>query len=345
MKQGNDAGNLIFEYIDSKEKLLLPMMYKSLIVLNENDNIGEFNAFLDRKYSEKSVDIKNSLNWIRNIHNIPIELLSKYYIRFYTDDNSKYYRDLNYDLRVNKKDNYNKYIIFIKVLYEGIKLKSLPISSSKELYRGSKLSNDEIKLIREYLKSKPENLPGAIVFSKTFLSFTKDKKIAEDFLDLGKNNGELTNVLFILKNEEKLDHISSTHADIENISFFPDEKEVLFFPFSSFEIKYIREEKVNNEKMYIIELLFLGKYLNEIQKGKNLFAIEKNIRNSKFTNEIIKFGLIKSESIQNKNSIKMLFEEYENYKHIVISKTTTTKYNKNFYKKKESEKSFQKKRC
>lgn len=41
MKQGNDDGNLVFEYIDSKEKLLLPIMYKSLIELNENDKVED----------------------------------------------------------------------------------------------------------------------------------------------------------------------------------------------------------------------------------------------------------------------------------------------------------------
>ena len=115
--------------------------------------------------------------------NIPIELLSKYYIRFYTDESSKFYSHFNKDLRENKKDDY---ITFIKVLYKGIKLQSLPICSDKELYRGSKLSNNEIKLIEKYLNSKHENLPGAIVFSKTFLSFTKDKKIAENFLGYRK---------------------------------------------------------------------------------------------------------------------------------------------------------------
>jgi len=79
MKQGNDDGNLVFEYIDSKEKLLLPIMYKSLIELNENDKVEEFNEFLDRNYSKKSEYIKNQLIWIRTMFNIPIELLSKYY--------------------------------------------------------------------------------------------------------------------------------------------------------------------------------------------------------------------------------------------------------------------------
>ena len=79
----------------------------------------------------------------------------------------------------------------------------------------------------------------------------------------------------------------------------------------------------------IIELLFLGKYLNEIQKDKELFETEENIPNTHFKEEII--GLIKSESIQSNKSVKILFEKYGNYKHIVITKNSFTKINKNSY--------------
>ena len=63
---------------------------------------------------------------------------------------------------------------------------------------------------------------------------------------------------------EKVDNIEynlATHGDIENISFYPKEKEVLFFPFSSFEIKDIEEQIMNNEMIYIINLKYLGKYI------------------------------------------------------------------------------------
>jgi len=55
MKQTNDVGNFVFEYIDSKEKLLLPMMYKSLIESNENDKIEKFNDFLDSNYKKAKI--------------------------------------------------------------------------------------------------------------------------------------------------------------------------------------------------------------------------------------------------------------------------------------------------
>ena len=114
---------------------------------------------LYNKYSTNK-EVNKLLNSIKNISDIPIELLSKYYARLYTIQ-SDFYKDINRDLRGKEKD---KYITYIKLLYEGLKLKSLPVASNDELYRGSKISNDEIIKIKEYLKNKIKCLPGDIVF-------------------------------------------------------------------------------------------------------------------------------------------------------------------------------------
>ena len=172
--------------------------------------------------------------------NIPIELLSKYYARLYTaeSDNKQnnFYNNINKHLRENKKD---EYLSFIKILYEGIKTQSLSLGSNNILYRGAKLKKKEIEKIKEYLNEKKEGLPGAIVFSKTFLSFSKSLDIAKGFLIEQKNDNELNKALFILEKDNNIDYNLSTHADIEKLSFYPGEKEVLFLPFSSFEIKEI----------------------------------------------------------------------------------------------------------
>ena len=253
----DDEGHLTFEYIDCEEKLYYPILYKALIDSTKIDNIDLFTSKIYNKYKNNSNKIKNLLNSIENIQNIPVELLSKYYARLYTaesdNNNNNFYSDINKDLRENKKDNYLSYI---KILYEGIKTKSLPLGSNNILYRGTRLLNKEIEIIKKYIKNKKEGLPSAIVFSKTFLSFSKDNKIAENFLKNQKNNNELNKVLFILEKDNNIDYNLSTHADIEKISFYPNEKEVLFFPFSSFEIKEIK--KVNDR--YEIKLLYLGKY-------------------------------------------------------------------------------------
>ena len=126
----DDEGNLTFEYIDCKEKLYYPVLYKALIDTTRIDNIDLFTRKVNEKYKNNCNQTKNLLKSIENIQNIPIELLSKYYARLYTsesDDGNSFYSDINKDLRENKRDNY---LSFIKILYEGIKTKSLPLGSN-----------------------------------------------------------------------------------------------------------------------------------------------------------------------------------------------------------------------
>jgi len=140
---------LTFEYIDSKEKLILPLLYQTYIEIISADNVEKYTQYLYNKYSTNK-EVNKLLNSIKNISDIPIELLSKYYARLYTIQ-SDFYKDINRDLRGKEKD---KYITYIKLLYEGLKLKSLPLGSNNELYRGSKISNDEIIKIKGFLKIK-----------------------------------------------------------------------------------------------------------------------------------------------------------------------------------------------
>ena len=121
-----DEGNFIFEYIDSKEKLILPLLFKCLLESTSRDKIDDFTKLLYNKYCKDNKSIKLLLNNIQSIPNIPIELLSKYYSRIYTIE-SNFYKDLNKDLRNNKNDNY---LPFIKVLYDGVKLCSLSLASN-----------------------------------------------------------------------------------------------------------------------------------------------------------------------------------------------------------------------
>ena len=314
----NDGGQLTFEYIDCTEKLALPLFYQSLINITQCSKNVEFTEYIYNNYSKYCKKIRDLLNFIRNITDIPMELLSKYYARIYTaepeDGNHKFYSDLNKDLRENKKE---MYLPFIKVLYEGVRLKALPIASHKTLYRGAIISNDEINMIEKYVKQKKENLPGAIVFSRCFLSFSKDKGTALGFIDTDNKNNKLSGVLLELKNDNNIDYSLSTHADIDKISFFDDEGEVLFFPFSTFEIskeiKIIKGTK--NKKIYHITLLYLGKYIKEVEKTVNDKKDEnKNdipIPDSKFKNEICEFGLIEKDKA---NTIKELVHNYHEYK-------------------------------
>ena len=325
MNLRREETELIFEYIDCKEKLAFPMFYESLIEVKPNDNFDDFTKQLYIKYSKNNKEIEELLEPIINMPKIPLELLSKYYSRIYTTE-TDFYCDLNNDLRLK---NMNNYLPYIKVLYEGVKLDSLSLSTNKKLYRGGRLSNTEINKINEFIKMRKTGLPAAIVFSKTFLSFTKDKKIAEYFLDEEEvekkinTPNKLVKVLFILE-KDSIDNSSfSTHADIEKkISLFPTEREVLFFPFSSFEIKNINERIVNNEKRYEIQLSYLGKYKKQFNLPK-----KPTIPDSQFKNELIQSGLIKPEIIMKNNNTEQLLKTYNDYK-IKIYKDKKDKLNK-----------------
>jgi hypothetical protein len=268
----NNDIQLTFEYIDCIEKLELPLLYQSIINLIKIDKIENYNEYLYSKYSKEN-NLIELLNDIIKVPNIPIELLCKYYIRLYTMD-SNFYKNINNDLRNKKRENY---LPFIKILYEGLKLTALKISSNIILYRGSYISIDEIKKIKVYLNKKKPNLPGAIVFSKSFLSFSKDINIANQFL---------SNVLYVLEKDDNMNYNLSTHTDIENISFYKKEKEVLFFPFSSFEIKEINEKIKENKTIYEIKLLYLGKYLKKIENDEQLINKTTNLPESEFKNQI-----------------------------------------------------------
>ena len=121
IKNKDNNIQLTFEYIDCIEKLELPLFYKSLIDLTEINNIDKYTELIYNKYSKNNTLIKYLLDDIISIQNIPIELLCKYYIRLYTIE-SDLYQDINNDLRKNQKEIY---LYFIKILYEGIKLKSI----------------------------------------------------------------------------------------------------------------------------------------------------------------------------------------------------------------------------
>ena len=83
--------------------------------------------------------------------------------------------------------------------------------------------------------------------------------------------------------------------------------------------KGINEISIENEKGYEIKLLYLGKYLKEIKKNKNLTINENKIPDSEFKKQLGEFGLIKKEKIEKINT-KNLYNEYKKYEKKLIKK-------------------------
>ena len=299
---------LTFELIDNKEKLLLPLSFKALIENAINDNMEQYTNSLLNPYSQQNNKIKGLLSTIISLQTISTGLLAKYYAKFYSIE-SNFYRDLNKSLRLNQAE---KYLPFIKTLYDGVKLKSLPLASDNILYRGATITRQEIKAIQENLNNKIENLPGLIVFCKPFLSFSKEREVAENFLSPVNNQNNFVNVLFVLEKDDNVGYNLSTHCDLENVSFYQEEREVLFFPFSSFEIKELKEVEIRGINAYEIKLLYLGKYLKDIENDKNIILKEENIPDSEFKKQLVECGLVKKENIE-QMSPKTLIKNFKKY--------------------------------
>ena len=125
LKKINNADDvqLTFEYIDKKEKLFLPLFFKTLIDNILNNNMEKYTSSLYDEFS-KNEKVKKLLGSIRSLSDIPIEILSKYYARLYTAE-SDFYKNINKDLGLNKVE---KYLPYIKTLYEGVKLKIITFS-------------------------------------------------------------------------------------------------------------------------------------------------------------------------------------------------------------------------
>ena len=256
----------IFVPIKTKNDLKLPKYYIDMVdrfttVKNPNFISAMFNIYKNEpKYNYL-------LHQMINFPEIPVELLCKYYARLYSIDGDFYKRMNDYLVTDNYLSNDIIYEPYIKTLYEGIDKDIFNIYLSGELYCSQTLSDGEIKELWSYkenflkdCKDLIKDLPLPIIFSKSFLSFNKDINEAEKYLRYGKN------AMLILKafsNEFDL----KTHADIEEFSYYPNEKEVLFFPFSAFGINKFEFNPVKS--LYIIELIYYGKFNKDFDVKRN----------------------------------------------------------------------------
>ena len=294
---------LTFEKIKSKDDLVIPslyVLYKKLeckeIIINDED-IYKFNNILVNNHFDD--DISQLIIPLNNVKKLPLEIVSKFWIRYYTSQSS-FYLYMNTQLMKNLHENYE---IFVRAMYKGIEKSYLQSEYSVPLYRCQLISKAEINMLEKNL---------ILVYSRAFLSFSKDINRSTVFLKKGNNN--LIPVMFIV-NKFNLEESFSSNASIEQFSFFNLEKEVLFFPFSSFIIDGKIDSKViKGIKTKIIYLNYLGKYRKEIENKINTLD-ENKIKellstDSKFVKDISSIKLnenkIENNQIENQNQIEKI---------------------------------------
>ena len=307
----NDKNNnFIFEPLKNDNQLILPIFYKILLDIADTKDNNQFPQLMCQKY--KNLNIQKLLYPIINIRNIPVELLSKYFIRLYTFE-SLFYKEMKNSLLNDNKKEKETYMTYIKTLYSGLEKEALKTytfknyNSNAKLYSACYFSPNEINNIIHSFNSKQSiDYPFGILFSKGFMSFSKDKNIAEVFFKKGKN-------AMLIIDQTNEDYSLLTHADIEELSYSSFEKEVLFFPFSAFGVT-----DVINQNRIELKLTYLGKYIKDFETKKFDPSTDSLPMNSPFLNLIKESGFVKPDVVKkienNTFNVQEVVNEYKVYK-------------------------------
>ena len=292
----------LFDQVEDEKDLILPAFYRVFIDMPKAKDNNNFILKICSDY-KNDMQLYQLMNPIKYIQNIPFALLSKYYARIYTF-NDNFYKDVKLNLLRDEQAKYF-YYPYIKTLYEGVETGGLKTCNEMELYSAAQLSKEEIQDLMIYKQKRRPDLPMAIIFSKSFISFSKSKQEAENFY-----NGNKNAMLIVQKDKKRIFYLV-THADIEELSAFQKEEEVLFFPFSAFGIDNIEFDE--NMNRYNIKLIDLGKFVADFESKKNFKTSTEDIPKSKFKEVLAKSGLVEEERVNNLK-IKEVAEEYKKYK-------------------------------
>ena len=306
--------NFNFEYIENEQQLIIPLNYYKLILSIEpsKEEIIKFNQLLQNQFQTNNKLLLDLINQTFYC-DTPIELIIKYWLKLYSY--STFANIINQNLQEKLE---NKFSLFTQLLYFGLKEKMIEPHLDDKLYRGGIISKEELNKIKNF-KNNLNDLPNIICYTKTFITFSLDEKIAFEFLNNNKNNVKFNEelVFFEIDKEDNIIYSDNiTNTNIQNISLFPEKKEILFFPYSCFEVSEISNINILNDEYIHIKLKYLGKYKNKIPEEIKDW---KNIPETNFIISLIQSQIIGSEKIKN------IVEENKNVFSFDIQKYLTPK--------------------
>ena len=274
------GGDFSFELIDNLNELVGPVYLSDLIMKPHKIEYELFDKYLIDNYGD---NMKKLISQIFNV-DCPISIRVKYWLRAYTLE-TNFYKDMNSDLM---KEKTKLYLPYIKLVYYALSNNAIKVNTSNDLYRGALINKEELSnLINHMNERKNSDIPRGLIYCKSFMSFSLDKNVALGFMNNKPLTEKTIRVLYILKGESGLDKKNATNADLNGISYFEEEDEILLFPFSVYEINKIK--KSNN--FYKIYINYLGKY-KEIFNIQNQTKLYNSIINSNFMKKLELAGLL-----------------------------------------------------
>jgi hypothetical protein len=154
---------------------------------------------------------------------------------------------------------------FVSILFHPKLKKHLLKGGSQTVYRGSTiLTNDVLQNYKE----------GSVIITTTFLSTSKDPEVAKMFSSIDPNEKGQTSVLCTYE----VFNYRRTALDMDGISAFPYEKEVLIFPYVPFRITSITVNMTENEnQMMEVVLQEIGNDNDGDTDRQSAWAIETSV--------------------------------------------------------------------
>ena len=251
-----------FTYVNSIAEIAFSILISKHInsTLIDNEELEKMQKEFIKTYPQLKHLFKPSRE--KNIF-IPYHILAKFYLHLYTIE-SNFFSEMNREL---KKKKFDKYRIYIYLMYHALNKGRFKSYSLNALYRGGTLSLEEFNSLKKKLEKKrnSNSLNDKVFFYSTkFLSFSKQEDVAYYYLQCAiLCNYKGVYVKIIIEGTGDNDfYVSNIDIDEMKLSAFPEEKEVLFLPLSCFEVIKIEEENFYGNIIQIIRL----KYLNEYKK-------------------------------------------------------------------------------
>ena len=284
---------LQFLNIRDKKEIILPLDYTNFLKISTEEQIKTFNQKMFSEY-RGVIPLEFFFSQLSESGNIPDRILSYFWLRAYSSHNS-------FSINMNKqllKGEYNDYLPIIQKLYEANKKGQIQPENS-ELYKGiivEKNENDDgWKYFIDNFKEGDGNCPKAIIYGPSFFSFYTNKNRLDEY----KKNEKLTitrNELFIslVLKPANFRFIPNQTIIKKELSYFDTGDEVLFFPFSCFEVSKIEHSK-KEENEYTIYLNYLDedKYFKSEEKRTTEEIPKNSYSQLVFNSGIINIGLIK----------------------------------------------------
>ena len=258
--------NLIFRTISNENELILPIFYSKYLINTTEEQIYNFNNEVSKMKDNDEI-IQFLFSQLVEAKKIPINILIKFWLRAYST-NGSFNEIINEKLL---KKEYNDYLPFIQKLYEEAN-KCLYESKSEKLYKGIIIEEGKLDTFLKDFKEKnfDNDTPKAIIYGETFFSFYTNEDIVNKLKKNKEKNSQYRFYYFItliIENANDCTFIKNHIHIKKDISCYEIGDEILFFPFSCFEIKKI--EKKNNSKEYTIILNYLDKYTKLFDQDKN----------------------------------------------------------------------------